>query len=45
MVGFVSKKGGKIQMTPGVPDGPDPPNGAGTGTGVRDDQAEAGSPL
>ena len=31
MVGFVSKnkKGGKIQMTPGVPDGPDPPDGAG----------------
>ena len=28
----------------GVPDGPDPPDGAGTGAGVRDDQAEAGSP-
>ena len=30
---------------PGVPDGPDPPDGAGAGVDVRDDQAEVGAPL
>ena len=30
---------------PGVPDGPDPPDGAGPSAGVQDDQAEVGPPL
>ena len=34
-----------LNQLPGGPDGPDPPDGAGASTGVRDDQAEVGSPL
>ena len=29
----------------GGPNGPDPPDGAGTSSGVQDDQAEVGAPL